>query len=272
MPCNDAEVVDVEIVPEDPGTDVSTSTCPQPMITTFLDYYNQIQAGKSTDEGINQSMAAIIKQFDEYGLTHEEKAKYIAEMYVRTASEFDKNTSNSALQLLKQEAETPLKCAQVALVERQHQGYDDSLLLKIMEQQGGLASFAVNSDSDFAQDTINDLKCQMAQIQSRSVDLPDEVECVITGAPTPIPSNLNVTNITDTTMLVSWNSVPGSTSYKLYMDGVEVLAGSEIFLQLNGLTPLTKYAFSVNATANGTTSGLSNAVIGLTLATPPPAP
>jgi len=272
MECEPTETIEAEIVPDDGADpDAPVVTCPVPMITQYLDYYKQISASKNeSDSGLDKSFAAIIKQFDEYGLTHEEKAKYIAEMYSKTASEIDKNSSTSALQLMKQEADTPLKCAQVELVERQTQGYDESMLIKIMEQQGGLASFAVNSDSDFAQDTINDLKCQMAQIQSRSEPLPDEIVCVITGAPTPVPANLNVTNITDTSMLISWASVTGATSYQLYMDGVEIQSGSELFLQLGGLTALTKYSFNIRATAGGNPSQLSSTVTVSTLQTPIP--
>ncbi len=262
---------EVTILPVTEPEVTEEPTCPVPLIGTFTDYYSQILESTLADDSIiSRNMAAIIEQFDIYGLTNEEKAKYIAEMYVNTTNEGAKTSANAALQVMKQEAETPLKCAQVELVERQTQGYDESMLIKIMEQQGNLASFSVNADSDYAQDTINDLKCQMSQIQSRSVALPDETVCVISGAPTPIPGNLRSTTVTDTTIRMVWNAVAGSSSYQLYMDGIEVSSGGDLFFDAPALTQLTKYSFNVRATKGGNASGLSSTVTVVTTATPIP--
>jgi hypothetical protein len=190
-------------------------------------------------------------------------------MYAKIAAEIDKNTSNSALQLIKQEADTPLRCAQAKLVVRQHQGYDDSLLIKIMEQQASLASFAVNSDSDYAQDTINDLKAKMEQVQSRSKPIDDEIPA---PPPDPIlayPSGLIVGSETDTTLTFSWNAVSAADSYRLYIDGVEVYSGGALYFQVTGLNPLTKYAANVSARNSSSTSPLSPTVIGVTVDTTP---
>jgi len=256
------------ILPAEPGV---APTCPdETMLAKFNEYYTSIvNSAMAEDSALSRNRLEIIEQFNKYGLTNEEKAKLIAEMYISTTNEASKLASSSALAIIKQEAETPLKCAQVSLVQRQIQGYDESMLIKIMEQQGSLASFAINVDSNYAQDTINDLKCQMAQIQSRSEPLPDETVCIITGAPTPVPSNLSISEETDVSMKVSWLAVSSATSYSLYMDGIEIYSGGALSFEVTGLNQLTKYAFNIMATAGGNPSKLSATVVGITLVTAP---
>ncbi len=65
------------------------------------------------------------------------------------------------------DAELELNTQQKFLVERQRRGYDDNMLIKVAEFQGGLASFAVNANSDSAQDTIDTLHEKMKAVEDR---------------------------------------------------------------------------------------------------------
>jgi len=58
--------------------------------------------------------------------------------------------------------------AQTGLVDRQTAGYGDNMLVKAAEFQGGLASFAVNSDSDSAQGAITEFNTTIKQMKSRA--------------------------------------------------------------------------------------------------------
>jgi len=58
--------------------------------------------------------------------------------------------------------------AQTTLVNRQTDGYGDNMLVKAAEFQGGLASFAVNSDSDSAQAAISAFNITIDQMKSRA--------------------------------------------------------------------------------------------------------
>ena len=58
--------------------------------------------------------------------------------------------------------------AQPALIERQSDGYDDNLIVKAAEFEGGLASFAVNADSLSAQDAIDKFNATILQIKARA--------------------------------------------------------------------------------------------------------
>ncbi len=64
--------------------------------------------------------------------------------------------------------QTLLVASQKLLVDRQIQGYADNLLVKAAEYQGGLASFAVNSGSDTANEAISDFQTTINQIKLRA--------------------------------------------------------------------------------------------------------
>jgi len=65
------------------------------------------------------------------------------------------------------EQQAELVQTQKALADRQIVGYSDNLLVKAGEYQGGLASFAVNANSDDAQSAINEFLMTINQIKSR---------------------------------------------------------------------------------------------------------
>ncbi len=53
------------------------------------------------------------------------------------------------------------------LIDRQEVGYDDNLIVKSAEYEGGLASFAVNAGSDDAQGAIDNFVATIAQLKAR---------------------------------------------------------------------------------------------------------
>ena len=61
-----------------------------------------------------------------------------------------------------------LIAAQEDLIQRQITGYGDNLIVKAGEYQGGLASFAVNANSDDAQNAINEFLVTINQMKARA--------------------------------------------------------------------------------------------------------
>jgi len=58
--------------------------------------------------------------------------------------------------------------AQIELIKRQTQNYDDNLLVKSAEFQGGLASYSVNAAAKNSQDAINAFLTTIAEVKGRS--------------------------------------------------------------------------------------------------------
>ncbi len=66
------------------------------------------------------------------------------------------------------EAQAELIAKQGKLIDRQVTGYGDNLISKAGEYQGGLASFAVNANSDDAQSAINEFLATITQMKGRA--------------------------------------------------------------------------------------------------------
>ncbi len=131
----------------------------------YLQYYKSISAGMMNDEAPFGVMTEkMLEQFKLFGLTNEEKAKALADIYMQQTTAINTEASKAALNLLKT-AETNLT------EERKRQGYDDNVLIEIMKAQGGLASFAVNAAAESAQDTIDDLHVIMEKVEDRVCNL-----------------------------------------------------------------------------------------------------
>ena len=84
-----------------------------------------------------------------------------------------------------------------------------------------------------------------------------------TQAPT-VPSSLAASNITDTTVDLSWNASSdnvGVTGYEVFMDGSSLGTVAGTSANITGLTAATSYSFNVRAfDAAGNNSALSNTV------------
>ena len=103
-------------------------------------------------EKLNLELLKIQAEID---LINAQKAKLTKDM-----EKTDKEMEHLDAQIL-------LVGAQQALVDRQLNGYDDNLIVKAGEYQGGLASFAVNANSDDAQDAINEFLNTINQMKGR---------------------------------------------------------------------------------------------------------
>ena len=238
-------------------------------IDDFTQYYSQIILKMFGAEGAQKkSIDNIVSAFQELELSSEQKGALLGEIAVQTAVNLNRDATNAALELLKLEPEFELKSAQrdvsvaqAKLTDRQRQGYDDNLLLKLVEEQGGLASFAVNAGSDTAQSTINDLKAKMSLVQARVLPLSGLPSCPVPTPITPIVNNFIASGITNNTIVLSWDAVIGGTSYLLYKDGVLTSTSSALTFTDTGLDADTKYAYTIRASINGELSNHTNALV-----------
>jgi len=127
----------------------------------YLQYYSSISKAMMEDDAPFGVMTEkLLGQFKKMGLTNEEKANALTAIYTEEIKYIDSEASKAALALLKTEKTNETE-------ERKKQGYDDNVLIEIMKAQGGLASFAVNANSDSAQDTIDDLHQIMETVEDR---------------------------------------------------------------------------------------------------------
>ena len=238
-------------------------------IDDFTGYYSQIILKMFGAEGAQKkSIDNIVSAFQELELSSEQKGTLLGELAVQTAINLNRDATNAALELLKLEPEFELKSAQrdvsvaqAKLTDRQRQGYDDNLLLKLVEEQGGLASFAVNAGSDTAQSTINDLKTKMLLVQERVLPLTGLPSCPEPTPITPVVNNFIASGITNNTIVLSWDAVVGGTSYLLYKDGVLTSTSSALTFTDTGLDADTKYAYTIRASINGELSNHTNALV-----------
>ena len=137
----------------------------------YLQYYEDISTAMLKDNApFSVLTAKLIVEFTKLGLTNEEKAKALAAIYSEEIKYMDSEASKAALALLKQEDDGELNDAKIETEKRKRRGYDDNVLIEIMKAQGGLASFAVNANSDTAQDTIDDLHVVMDKVEDRVCD------------------------------------------------------------------------------------------------------
>ena len=100
-----------------------------------------------------------------------------------------------------------------------------------------------------------------------TTDWSDSAQITGTTAPyepptAPAPSNVRVTTITDTTALVVWNEMTGVTSFQVTYTPAEPAGarappgsvhGPNAFKNISGLTPRTRYRFTVQAYGDGVT-------------------
>lgn len=64
------------------------------------------------------------------------------------------------------------------------------------------------------------------------------------------PTHLVASNVTDTSLVLNWNMVPGATSYKLARNGVVIYTGKTGVFADSGLTFNKKYTYSLTAINN----------------------
>jgi len=154
----------------------------------YLQYYGSISTEMLKDTapfGVLKN--ELLEEFKSLGLTNEEKARALSQIYSEEIKYVDSEASKAALSLLTVEKANETE-------ERKKRGYDDNVMIEIMKAQGGLASFAVNANSDTAQDTIDDLHVVMDKVEDRVCDyvcdIPSFDLAVTTTDGTPVDGNL----------------------------------------------------------------------------------
>lgn len=113
-----------------------------------------------------------------------------------------------------------------------------------------------------------------AKARNAAGELTDESQGA-TGTTLPLPpstpTGLAAAYVTRTLIIMSWNAVPGATSYNIKI-GETVHTSVTSSYSFTGLAPFTAYTFSVQACNAGGESGWSPPVSVVTLPDPPPVP
>jgi hypothetical protein len=138
----------------------------------FLQYFNSTSKEMMKEDGILETMAGRLREeMKTLSLNVEQRVQMLSQLYAQEAQYINSEAVKAALALLQEDRNDELADAQLLTEERKRQGYDDNVLIELMKAQGSLASFAVNANSDTAQDTIDDLKVIMKVVEDRVCDL-----------------------------------------------------------------------------------------------------
>jgi len=138
----------------------------------FLQYYKSISAEMMSDGSPFRTMVGELQsEADKLSLSAEQKMQALIQLYMQESQAINSTATQAAISLIQEERNDDLVAEQLQTEERKRQGYDDNILIEIMKAQGSLASFAVNANSDTAQDTIDDLKAIMKTVEDRACDL-----------------------------------------------------------------------------------------------------
>ncbi len=175
---------------------------------TFIEYFNDISTElTSANSNFQKQLDIAEAQFDKFGLTNEQISTFVVEVNKEAVKTFAAYASSSSIELIKieeasdlAEKEIELKDKEIELtekkielieaqilteagqadlldsqkdlVDRQIQGYNDNLLVKAAEFQGGLASFAVNSapENPTTDEAIANFTCLIETLESLSRD------------------------------------------------------------------------------------------------------
>lgn len=227
----------------------------------YVKSYKALSVAMTEDGSImDATMQKLNKEFDTFGIDNEQRAELLAQAYQQSMIAYNKDAMTGVSGIY----DTGLKETQTGLVARQIQGYDDNMLVKVMEQQGGVTSFAVNSDSESAQSSINDLKDIIFRVQDRARKLGStEPDGIKYKDGVLVPSNVRQLSATSTSISVEWDAVSYAGSYEVYGDGVLITTTSNLSANYSGLIADTKYSFNVKAvhTDGTTTSDLSNTLV-----------
>ena len=224
------------------------------IIANYKEYAN---AMFDADSAYSKAKKEMTDTFDKFGLTGAEfgqvLAQTLSQMTVQTNSEALKTAQ--ATVLLSQDV--LLKIAQTSLVTRQEKGYDDNLLVKTAEFQSAVTQFAVNAGGKQIQESVNLLNAKIAQVEHRVADLivVDPVDSVVSA---PL---MTVGTVTTTTIPLTWLAIDGASEYTIWVDGVARAGTSNLYTELDSLTPDTNYALNIQALVNGTLSRLSTTVV-----------
>lgn len=235
-------------------------------IDTFIENYKKVALVMLGKGSIQATMMESLKDvFEDFQLSSEQYGEIVGQIVSTTAVSFNKDAIASLDLVIKAQREEELKEAQILVHKRKVQGYDDNMLLKIVEYQSSITSFAINANSTSAQETINTLKEKMAKVEARVLGIDGESNCPAIPLVVPPPTGLIATEIKSVTSSIKWNDVPNATSYDLYRDGQLISTSSGLSFEDTGLTVDTKYAYAVRASIRGVLSNYSETIVVLTV-------
>lgn len=219
--------------------------------TKYKEYYSDLVKEMTADDSVyGILLERLKKEFDDYGLLPEQKADIISKTISTLIPQFEQLADVKIRELISLEADIPVKNAQEAELIRKKQAYDDNLLNVALEQQAGLTQFAVNSNSDSAQDAINDLKVRMAGIDVRvkpvcSLQPPEDLDVSVTGT---------------TTADITWSAVDDATMYIVWINGEKAETTSDTSVTTSALNSGSENSITVSALNDTCKSELSKIV------------
>jgi hypothetical protein len=214
----------------------------------YLQYYGSISTEMLKDTApFGVLTEKLLEQFKALGLTNEEKAKALSQIYSEEMKYIDSEASKASLSLLQLEETNSTE-------ERKRQGYDDNILIEIMKAQGGLASFAVNANSDTAQDTIDDLHVIMDKVEDRACDLVCDTPSFDVSISTDTTTVVTVDIFGSVGMIFTINELPESGTLTIDENGLATYtpdqqgAYSAIITteDTNGLSVMTRLSITVS--------------------------
>jgi len=167
---------------------------------------------------IGRQAQNIKAQFDNFGLTNEQLGEALTKLYIDATIAFNKDALGHSIALVKIDTDIELKEAQTKLVERQEQGYSDNLLVKTLEHQSSVASYAINK-SGLANESLN----KENGILERMYKTENTLLKIATGEeqPEPVqipiaPTGVNATAGAVGEVTIAWNNVSEAKKYKVY--------------------------------------------------------
>ncbi len=162
----------------------------------YIQYLQESVVALSDDGSLMKMQTEEInKLFLKFGFTNEQMAEIVGKMFATSTQYINQYATAGAIELIKEEKKSELISAQIEkvnaeillveaqikqadnqavliesqkdLIDRQIKGYDDNIISKAAEFQGGLASFAVNAGSDDAQSAIDQFMCTINEFKYR---------------------------------------------------------------------------------------------------------
>lgn len=130
------------------------------LIIPYKDYYKQLTKDIKDDPFLIDMAKKYAEELSTWGFNAEIMSEKLSDFYLAQTQIILQQTQNTTLALLKAELE-------LDTIKRKTQGYDDNILIKLVEAQSGVASFAVNSGSDDAQTAITKLLALMCICEKR---------------------------------------------------------------------------------------------------------
>jgi len=217
--------------------------------TEYASIYKLMTKSMTDEKSVMGVMLGRLKdEYDSFEIDPERKAELITTAYLTIIEKLNKDVNASVEGVFR-----------IQQISRQTQGYDDNMLVKVAEQQGGVTSFAVNSDSSSAQSAIDSLKLIMGRLQHRTTKLnTNEPDGIIYGNIATTPT-VTITSVTADGFVIDWTN-ESMTDYVVYIDGLQQTVTTGTTFTTTGLD-IGKYAVNVSGRLGGVESAQSGTII-----------